>query len=86
MEVPRPGVKLERQLPAYATAYATATPGLSHICNLHRRSQQSWILNPLSKMQDRTHVLMDTSPVLNRLSHNRNIHLLGAFIQLLLES
>ena len=33
MEAPRLGVKLELQLPAYATA--TATPDLSHVCNLH---------------------------------------------------
>ena len=31
MEVPRPGVELELQLPAYATA--TAAPDLSPICD-----------------------------------------------------
>ena len=36
MEVPRLGVQLERQLPAYATAIAT--PDLSHVCNLHHSS------------------------------------------------
>ena len=37
MEVPRLGVKLELQLPAYATAIAT--PDLSGICHLHHSSQ-----------------------------------------------
>ena len=47
MEVPRPGVASELQLPAYATA--TATPDLSLVCHPHRSSRQHWILNPLSK-------------------------------------
>ena len=33
MEVPRLGVKLELQLPAYTTA--TAMSDRSHVCNLH---------------------------------------------------
>jgi len=37
IEVPRLGVKLEQQLLAYTTA--TATPHLSHVCNLHHKSQ-----------------------------------------------
>ena len=53
MEVPRLGVELELWLPAYTTA--TATRDLSHICNLHHRFQQHWILNPLSEARDRTH-------------------------------
>ena len=36
------GVKLELQLLAYATA--TAMLDLSHVCNLHCRSWQRWIL------------------------------------------
>ena len=36
MEVPRLGVELELQLPAYVTA--TATPDLSLVCNLHYSS------------------------------------------------
>ena len=36
MEVPRPGVELELQLPAYTTA--TAVPDLSHVCDLHHSS------------------------------------------------
>ena len=61
MEVPRLGVKLELQLPAYTTA--TATWDLSHVCDLHHTSQQCQILNPLSEVRDQTHVLMDTSRV-----------------------
>ena len=60
-EVPRLGVKLELQLPAYATD--TAMWALSHVCNLHQSSQQRWIFNPLSEARDRTHILMDTSRI-----------------------
>ena len=56
MEVPRLGVKLELQLPAYTTA--TATWDLSHICNLDHSSWQCWILNPLSEARDQTCILM----------------------------
>ena len=38
MEIPRPGVKLELQLPAYAIA--TATPDPSRICDPHYSSWQ----------------------------------------------
>ena len=34
---------------------------LSHICDLHRSSQQHQILDPLSDARDRTHILMDSS-------------------------
>ena len=61
MEVPRLGVKLELQLPAYATA--TTTPDPSCVCDLHYSSQQYQILDPLSEARDWTHVLMDTSRV-----------------------
>ena len=44
MEVPRLWVKLELQMPAYATATVTRDP--SHICNLHHSSWQHWIPNP----------------------------------------
>ena len=57
MEVPRLGVKLELQLPAYAIA--TATPDLSLICNLHHSLWQCWILNPLSGAGDWTLILTD---------------------------
>ena len=59
MEIPRIGVQSELHVPAYATATATLDP--SYICNLHHRSQQRWIFNPLSKAKDRTLVLMDPS-------------------------
>ena len=70
MEVPRPEVKSELQLPAYATA--TAMPDPSCVCDLHHSSWQPWILNPLSKAKDQTSFLIDTSQVLNPLSHNGN--------------
>ena len=59
MEVPRLGVQSELQLPADTTA--TASPDPSHVCNLHHSSWQRWIVNPLSKAREWTHVLMDTS-------------------------
>ena len=68
MEVPRLGVELELQLPAYGTV--TATPDLSCACDLCCSLQQHWILNPLSKARDRTRILMDTNQILNLLSHN----------------
>ena len=52
MEVPRLGVELELLLLAYTTA--TATPDPSRVCNLHHRSWQHWILNPLSEARDQT--------------------------------
>ena len=45
MEVPRPGVESETQLPGYATAIATSDIH-SHICDLYHSSQT---LNPLSE-------------------------------------
>ena len=65
-------VESELQLPAYTTA--TATQDLSRVCNLHHSSQQLWILNPLSKARDQTFSFMDTSWVLNLLSHNGNFN------------
>ena len=65
MDVLRPGVKLELQLPAYATV--TATQGQSHICNLHHSLWQRQILNQMSEARDQTHVLMDTSQILKPL-------------------
>ena len=49
-EVPRLGVQLELELPAYATATAMRDP--SHIHNLHHSSWQCKILNPLSEARD----------------------------------
>ena len=70
MEVPRPGVQLELQRPAYTTAMTTWDP--SCICNLHHSSWKCRILNPLIEARDQTHVLMDTSRFCNPLSHNGN--------------
>ena len=70
MEVPRLGAESQLEPLAYTTA--TATWGLSHICDLHHSSRQHQILNPLSKARNRTHILMDTSLVLNFLSHIGN--------------
>ena len=50
MEVPRLGVKLQLQPPAYATA--TAVPDPSHVCDLHQSSQQHWILNLVIEARD----------------------------------
>ena len=47
MEVPKLGVQLELQLPAYITA--TARPDPSLIFDLNQSSQQHRILNPLSE-------------------------------------
>ena len=52
MEVPRLGVELELQLPAYAIA--TATPDPSCICNLRCSLWQCQILNQMSETRDRT--------------------------------
>ena len=59
MEVPRLGVELELQLLASATAIAMQD--LSHVFDLHHSSWQRWILDPLSKAKDRTHIFMDPS-------------------------
>ena len=61
MKVPRLGVKLELELPAYTTA--AAMQDLSHICDLHLCWWQHWILDLMSEVRDQTHVLLDTSQV-----------------------
>ena len=50
MKVPRLGVELAPQLPAYTTT--TATWDLNRVCDLHHSSRQCWILNPLSEARD----------------------------------
>ena len=59
MDVPMLGVESELQLPAYTTA----TPDPRWICNLHHRSRQCWILNPLSQAGDQTCNLMVPSQI-----------------------
>ena len=61
MEVPKLGVKLELQVPAYATA--TAMQDQSQVCNLYHSSWQCWILNPLIETRDWIHILMNPSQV-----------------------
>ena len=63
MEAPQLGVLSELQLPAYATATATATQDPSYVCDLHHSSQQCQILNPLTEARDQTHNLTDTNQV-----------------------
>ena len=61
MEVPRLGVQLELQLPAYTTA--TAMPDPSLVCDLRYSSQQLRIPNPLGEARDQTHNLMVPSRI-----------------------
>ena len=70
MEVPGLWVKSELQPPTYTTAMATPDP--SWIFNLHHSLQQCQILNPVMEARDQTPNPMDTSSVLDPLSHNRN--------------
>ena len=51
----------ELQLLAYTTATTTQDP--SHICDLHRSSQQCQIANLLSEGRNRTYILMDPSQI-----------------------
>jgi len=57
MAVPRLGIELELQWPAYATALATTDQ--SHIYDLHYSLQQHRNLNPMSKVRDQTHNLVE---------------------------
>ena len=68
MEVPRLGVGSELQLPAYATGVAAPDPSL--ICCLNHSLRQCQIPNPPSQAGDGTCILMDTSQILNQLSHD----------------
>ena len=69
-DVPRLGVELELQLPAYTPATATQDP--SCICDLHHSSQGCWIPNSLSEARDRARILMDPSRGCQPLSHKGN--------------
>ena len=66
VDVPRLGVKLKLQLPAYATA--TATPDGSE---LHLRPILQ-LLATLSEARDPTYILMGASRVRSLLSHKGN--------------
>ena len=48
-------------MPTHTTATATHDP--SRVCDLYLSSRQRRILNPLSVVRDRTHILMDTSQI-----------------------
>ena len=74
MEVPRLGIDLELQTQADTTA--TEMPEPSLVSNLHYRLWQRWILNLMSQAGNQTCILMDTSRVLNPLSHNGNSNFL----------
>ena len=70
MEVFRLEVELELRLPASATAMAMRD--LSHICNLHSSLLQCWVHQPTEQGQGSNLLVVDTSWILNPLSHNRN--------------
>ena len=72
MEVSSLEDELELQLLAYVTASAMPDPSL--IGYPHCSLQPRQILNPLSEAGDRSCILMDTSQVLNPVSHNGNSH------------
>ena len=76
MDVPRLEVEselLQPPQPPQTSATAPAMPDPSLICSLCPCSlQQGQILNSLSKARRQTHILLDTSQVLNLLSHNGN--------------
>ena len=55
------GSRIRLQLLVYATI--TATPDLSHVCDLYHSSRQCQILNPLSEARDWTRIIMDPSQV-----------------------
>ena len=58
MEVPSLGAELELELLASAD---TAMQDLHHVFDLHHSSWPCWMLNPLIKARDETHILMDTN-------------------------
>ena len=63
-------VESELQLLAYTSATVMQDP--SHFCDLQYHLQQHQVLKPLSQARDWTPIFMDTSQVLNMLSHNGN--------------
>ena len=59
------GAQARGQIGATATGlhHSHSTPDLSHIWELHHSSWHGWILNPLNRARDWTHILMDTSQI-----------------------
>ena len=80
MEVPRPGVESELQLPASTAATATRDP--SRVCNLHHSSRQRRIVNPLSKGRDRTRNLMVPSRISLTTAPQRELQILKILSQM----
>ena len=66
MEVPRLGVEMELQLLAYTTT--TTMPDLS----LHTAHGNARSLTHCMGARDQTHILMDTSEILNQLGYDIN--------------
>ena len=60
--------------PSHTPPYTPPQMDPRCICDLYCNSWQHQIFNPLSDARDRTLVLMDSSWILNPLSHNRNSH------------
>ena len=56
---------------AWGRIGAVAAGDPSHVCNLHHSWGQCWILNPVSKAREWTHVLLETSRVCYPLSPDR---------------
>ena len=61
VEVSRLGVKVGATAAGLHHRHSNAKTNL--VCDLYHSSRQHWILNPLSKARDPTHVLMDTNLV-----------------------
>ena len=59
------GSQARGQIGAVASnlCHSHSKAGSNPLSNLHHRSRQRWILNPLSKARDQTCVLMDTSQI-----------------------
>ena len=80
MEVPRLWVKSQLQLQACATTTAKLDWATFVTCAGSLR--QCWILKPLNEASVGTHILMQTTSVLNPLNHNGNSRLCCLFILL----
>ena len=70
IEVPGLRIKSELHPPAYTTA--TATLDLSHICDLATAHGNTGFLTHRVRPGNRIRNLMDTSRILNPLSHSGN--------------
>ena len=68
MEVPRLGVQLELELPAYTADSAMQDP--SGVCDLDHSSRQRRIPNPLNEARDQICILMDPSRIRVRCAAN----------------